>query len=369
LRKLRGRARFYANALTNEQSDLVTQMDGGLTVLWAARAPAILTAAALLCAGLIVALRPFLERYALAQPNARSSHKIPTPQGGGIAVIAATTVVCYGALHFLAADAAALPLAILFAAVILIAAVGVTADIRPIDVAPRLLLQAIAVAVAIYAVPPDLRILPIVPWWVERIALVIGGLWFVNLTNFMDGIDWMTVAETVPITGALAAIGVAGVLPPPAIVVSLALCGAVIGFAFFNRPVATLFLGDVGSLPIGLTLGWLLVLLAGNGGRAAAVLLPLYYVADSTITLVRRTVNRERVWQAHRAHFYQRAADRGFAVIDVVARVFAVNVALAALALATVLLPSPITDTAALTAGAALVGWLLVVLSRGRARA
>ena len=222
-------------------------MDGGLTVLWAARASVILTAAALLCAGLIVALRPFLARYALAQPNPRSSHKIPTLQGGGIAVIAATTVVCYGALYFLAASAPTLPLAILFTAVILIAAVGVTADIRPIDVVPRLLLQAIAVALAIYAVPPDLRILPIVPWWMERIALVIGGLWFVNLTNFMDGLDWMTVAETVPITGALAAIGVTGVLPPQAIVVSLALCGAMIGFAYFNRPVAKLFLGDVAA--------------------------------------------------------------------------------------------------------------------------
>lgn len=341
-------------------------MDGGLTVLWAAQAAAILAAAALFCAALIVALRPFLERYALAQPNVRSSHKIPTPQGGGIAVIAATTVVCYGALHFVAAGAAALPLPILFAAAILIAAVGVAADIHPIDVAPRLLLQAIAVAVAISALPPDLRILPVVPWWAERIALVIGGLWFVNLVNFMDGLDWMTVAETVPITAALAALGVTGVLPPQAIVVSLALCGAMIGFAFFNRPVAKLFLGDVGSLPIGLTLGWLLVLLAGNGGRTAAILLPLYYLADSTITLVRRAINGEKIWLAHRSHFYQRATDRGFAVIDVVARVFAVNIVLAALALTTVLAASRMIDSLALVAGVGVVAWLLFALARGR---
>ena len=68
----------------------------------------------------------------------------------------------------------------------------------------------------------------------------------------MDGLDWMTVAEVVPITAALAVIGLLGSLPPAAIVVSLALCGAMIGFAYFNRPVAKLFLGDVGSLPIGL---------------------------------------------------------------------------------------------------------------------
>ena len=337
------------------------------TALWAICAPAILVAAAFVCAALIVALRPFLARYALAPPNARSSHKIPTPQGGGIAVVAATIAVSYGVWLFPApAAATTTPLTLLFAAVIAIASVGVTADIRPIDVAPRLLLQTFAVAAAIYAVPADLRVLPMLPWWAERVALVVGGLWFVNLVNFMDGLDWMTVAEVVPITAALAAIGLLGMLPPQAIALSLALCGAMIGFAFFNRPVAKLFLGDVGSLPIGLVLGWLLVLLAGNGGRAAAILLPLYYLADSTITLIRRALGGERIWQAHRTHFYQRATDRGFPVIEVVARVFAVNLALAALALATVLMPSRSTDIAALAAGAALVAWLLSAFARGR---
>src|SRR5205814_1338255 len=77
-----------------------------------------------------------------------------------------------------------------------------------------------------------------------------------------------------------------------------------------------------GVSPIGLLLGWLLLVLAGNSGRAAAMLLPLYYLADSTITLLRRAANRETVWQAHRSHFYQRATDRGFRVIEVVVKVF-----------------------------------------------
>src|ERR1700680_2113813 len=108
---------------------------------------------AIACACLIVLIRPWLQRYALAQPNARSSHKIPTPQGGGIAVIAATVVVSACAVLVRLDDAAATPLAMLFAAVILIAGAGVVADIRPVDVAPRLLLQALAVAAVIYALP------------------------------------------------------------------------------------------------------------------------------------------------------------------------------------------------------------------------
>jgi UDP-N-acetylmuramyl pentapeptide phosphotransferase/UDP-N-acetylglucosamine-1-phosphate transferase len=330
---------------------------------------AILAAAAVLSAVLIILLGPWLARYAVAEPNARSSHKLPTPQGGGIAVIGATVLVSGGVLFFSrTAGASILPLVVILAAVLLIAAVGAMADRRPITAAPRLVLQSFAVTAVLATLPPELRLLPVLPWWSERILLLIGTLWFVNLVNFMDGLDWMTVAEVVPITAALAAIGLLGYLPWQDAVISVALCGAMLGFAFFNRPVAKLFLGDVGSLPIGLLLAWLLIVLADSGGRAAAILLPLYYLADSTITLLRRAANREPVWQAHRSHFYQRATDRGFRVTDVVARVFAVNLALAALALATILLPSRTTDISALSAGSALVVWLLIGFARGPRR-
>ncbi|MGB8630504.1 MAG: glycosyl transferase, partial [Xanthobacteraceae bacterium] len=179
-------------------------------------------------------------------------------------------------------------------------------------------------------------------------------------------LDWMTVAEVVPITAALTITGFLGVLPWQDVVLSLALCGAMIGFAFFNRPVATLFLGDVGSLPIGILLGWLLLQLAGSGARTAAVLLPLYYLADSTITLIGRAMKGEPVWQAHRSHFYQRATDHGVRVIEIVARVFIVNVILAALALTTIIVPSPTADVAALSAGSVLVLWLLVTFARSK---
>ncbi|HZC58272.1 MAG TPA: glycosyltransferase family 4 protein [Xanthobacteraceae bacterium] len=330
---------------------------------------AIVAIAALASAVLIIVLRSLLKRYALARPNARSSHQAPTPQGGGIAVVTATIAVSLGMLFQASGETGTVPLAILFAAVILIAIVGVIADIHPYYVVPRFLLQALAVAAVIFALPEELRVMPFLPWWIERVLLVLGGLWFVNLVNFMDGLDWMTVAEVVPVTATLAAIGLIGILPPIlppwAVTVSLSLCGAMIGFAYFNRPVARLFLGDVGSLPIGLMLGWLLVLVAGNGGRAAAILLPLYYLADSTITLLRRIANGEKIWQAHRSHFYQRATDHGFTVIQIVRRVFLVNLVLAALALATVLRPSRELDIAALIAGVMLVAWLLMGFVRG----
>jgi len=328
---------------------------------------AIVLAAAAFSVALIVALGPWLTHYAVARPNSRSSHKEPTPQGGGIAVIGSTILVSGSAL-FLSrpAGASVSSLLVILTAVLLMAVVGVTADKRPIAATPRLVLQSFAIVAVLAILPPDLRLLPVLPWWSERILLLVGALWFVNLVNFMDGLDWMTVVEVVPITAALGAIGLLGYLPWQNAAISLALCGATIGFAFFNRPVAKLFLGDVGSLPIALILGWLLLTLAASGARVAATLLPLYYLADSTITLLRRTANREAIWQAHRSHFYQRATDRGFRVIDVVARVFAVNLMLAGLAVATILLPSRTMEIAALSAGMTVVAWLLIVFARGR---
>jgi UDP-N-acetylmuramyl pentapeptide phosphotransferase/UDP-N-acetylglucosamine-1-phosphate transferase len=320
-----------------------------------------LIVAAVFSSILIVLLRPILRRHALAQPNARSSHREPTPQGGGIAVIAATFVVTIGCIGMLGemSSAAATEVFAVLAATAFIAVVGGIDDLRPMPVVPRLVLQVLAIAVAIAAIPTDLRIVPSMPWWAERLCLLVALVWFVNLVNFMDGIDWMTVAEVVPLTASIVLLGQLATFPSPSTVLALALLGATLGFAPFNKPVAKLFLGDVGSLPIGLLLGWLLLKLARDGEPAAALLLPLYYLADATITLIRRLAAGEPFWQAHRSHFYQRAGDLGFSVPGIVGRVFLTNLALAGLAFLTAAKHDPIVILMSLLIGAALVAWLL----------
>lgn len=342
-----------------------TALAKDVMTMWVVHSAATAAFSAGLCVFLILVLWPWLRRYALAQPNARSSHREPTPQGGGVAVVAATLAgACFGSFNF--GGPIATPLVTLFTAAVIIACIGAADDVRPLAVAPRLLLQALTVAAVIYVIPDRVRVVPVLPWWVERVLLFVAELWFVNLVNFMDGIDWMIVAEVVPITAALAIIGYLGALAPEGVALALALGGAMLGFAYFNRPTARLFLGDVGSLPVGLILGWLLLLVAAGGHLAAALIMPLYFVADTTIVLIWRLVRGESILQAHRTHFYQRATDRGFSVIDVVARVFAANLALGALAVATVVFPGKLNDAAALIVGGALVAWLLVSFTRGR---
>jgi UDP-N-acetylmuramyl pentapeptide phosphotransferase/UDP-N-acetylglucosamine-1-phosphate transferase len=327
---------------------------------------AILVLAAGLSAALIVLLRPLLVRYALARPNARSSHAVPTPQGGGIAVMAATLIAALvGSTLF--PGVSLHELGPVFAAAVLLAVIGVVDDIVIMRALPRLIAQFLAVGAVVSLLPAELRLAPsAVPIVVERAALVVAGVWAVNLTNFMDGIDWMTVAEVVPITIGLTLFGLFGALPTPACVVALALLGAVLGFAPFNRPVARLFLGDVGSLPIGLLLFWLLIMLAGGGYVIAALLLPLYYLADATITLARRASRGENIFEAHRSHFYQHATKSGWPVISVVTRVFAANLMLVALALLSAMANAPIVRLLILIAGGAAVAWLLAWMGRSK---
>ncbi len=331
------------------------------------RAGALLIAAGLASAALILILMPTFTRYALARPNERSSHRTPTPQGGGAAVIAATIVVFVIAESLLPdAGSALAAVAPLGAAVVLLAVVGVVDDIFTVAELPRLVLQAIAVGAVVMTFATDFRVLPMLPLSIERAGEILAGLWFVNLTNFMDGIDWITVAETVPITAGIFLFSLDGAVSPSAGLAALTLCGAMLGFAPFNRPVARLFLGDVGSLPIGLILFFLLLQLAGGGHVAAALLLPLYYLADATITLLLRLSRGENVTKAHRSHFYQLAAIRGIPVMRIVGAVFGVNVVLAVLAAASIAQASARADIAALALGAGMVAALLTVMWRGK---
>jgi UDP-N-acetylmuramyl pentapeptide phosphotransferase/UDP-N-acetylglucosamine-1-phosphate transferase len=336
--------------------------NGALSLMLGALA--IIALAAALSAGLVLMLRPLLARYALARPNARSSHVVPTPQGGGIAVVAATLLTAVAAMTVLSGiDRGAL--APLFAAVILLAVVGAVDDIATTPPLPRLIMQFVAVAAVVSLLPGEIRVVSAIPPLLERALLVVAGVWMVNLTNFMDGIDWMTVVEVVPVTAGIAILALMGALSLSGFVVALALLGATIGFAPFNRPVAKLFLGDVGSLPIGLLLFSLLLELAGRGYGAAALLLPLYYLADATITLIRRAIRGENVIHAHRGHFYQLATARGWSVRAVIARVLVVNVLLVALAIATATTPSWSLQLMALLVGAGLVAGLLALMRRG----
>ncbi len=300
---------------------------------WMIVTGAALGALAVSGAGTPMTLGLLRRRAIFDHPNPRSSHTAPTPRGGGIAVVAALIL----AWVLLGAAAPATSAGLWFALGLGagLALVSWIDDLKSLSPGPRLLAQVIAVGATLQAFGPDELVFQgLLPLAVDRLIAGLLWLWFINLFNFMDGIDGLAGAETVAIglgvlTVALIGQG-AGELGP----FGLVLAAAMLGFLPLNWQPAKIFLGDVGSVPLGFFAGWLLLMLAAHGQWAAALTLPAYYLADASTTLGLRISQGKPFWRAHREHAYQRAVQLGRSHAAVSASVGLVNLALIGLAAA-----------------------------------
>jgi len=275
------------------------------------------------------ALVPLLRRASvLDRPNERSSHAIPTPRGGGIAVVAASLAAW---LVLIAAGMAPLSLLAVTAGAAMLALISWLDDLRGLSPAVRFGAQCAAVALGAVALPQGAVFQGWLPAGLDMTAAALLWVWFVNLYNFMDGIDGIAGSETAAIGIGLALFAIAGIGNDPALAAPAAvIAAAAIGFLVWNWAPARIFLGDVGSVPLGYLLGFLLLAAASRGYWKLALILPLYFLADATITLLRRLLRGERVWLPHREHFYQQAVRRGLGHAAVVRRVIAADAILIA---------------------------------------
>lgn len=261
----------------------------------------------------------------LDRPNERSSHTIAVPRGGGMAVTPAVALV-WIAMAVSSGDSVFLILAVLALGLMGLSWLDDRHGLPPL---PRFAAHVLAVAVGLALLGPDQRVFQgLLPLWGDRLLAGLGWLWFVNLYNFMDGIDGITGAETASLGLGIALVTVIAGLGLGSLPFAAALAAAGLGFLLWNWPPARIFLGDCGSVPLGFLLGALLVSLAAQGQVAAAVILPAYYLADATITLLWRALDREPIWQPHRRHFYQRAVRGGRSHADVTGAILAGNLAL-----------------------------------------
>jgi UDP-N-acetylmuramyl pentapeptide phosphotransferase/UDP-N-acetylglucosamine-1-phosphate transferase len=246
-----------------------------------------------------VAVRVLLSRFArvaLDQPNARSLHERPVPRTGGIAVLLGTAVsLGFGALQLW------LPMLIAFC----LAVVSFLDDLRDMPTAARLGFHfAAAGLLCWYFLSPM--------YLVEMVVLILAVVWITNLYNFMDGADGIAGGMALIGFGAygLAAYSAGHVALA---VLCLAVAAAAAAFLTHNFHPARIFLGDVGSVPLGFLAGGLGIV----GWRDDVwplwfpVLVFAPFIADATITLLKRLIRGDRVWQAHREHYYQRMVRMG----------------------------------------------------------
>lgn len=258
---------------------------------------------ALLLTGLVV---PVLRRGQLLDvPNERSSHSVPVPRGGGLAVMAAV-VLASAAAALTGSEVLWLPLLLAVA----LAVVGLVDDRASLPGAVRLVLQLIAgVATAAWAwatASPDQAL------GLFALVAVVAVAGYVNAFNFMDGINGIS-ALTAVVAGAWWCwIGVDNDLDG-LVTLGAVVAGAMLGFAPWNAPRARVFLGDVGSYGVGFLVVTGGVWAWANGVSALLCLAPLVvYIADTGWVLLKRAAGRRPLMQAHREHVYQQLVDAGW---------------------------------------------------------
>ena len=289
----------------------------------------------------------------LEPPSERGMHTVPVPSGAGVA-IGATILILWplsqrldlGSTHIL-----------LIAALAGLTILSWLDDRHQLPPGLRLGAHILVVALVLGALPTDERIAPAVPLIVERVVLGAAWVWFINLYNFMDGIDGIAGSEGIAVAAGYVAVATAA--PNSAALSDLALivAAACAGYLVWNWHPARVFMGDAGSIALGFLLGWLMIDLALRGLWAAALILPATFAADATLTLLARLWRGEKPWRPHREHFYQRAVLGGAPVPAVVGTISATNGVLIVLAVLSVRYP-----LAALMAAATVVLALLAHL-------
>lgn len=266
-----------------------------------------------------VLLTGFVRSYALKAgmvdvPNHRSSHDTPTPRSGGLSF-----VILYPVLLALFSNTGIMPeISSIFVVTIIggtaIAAVGYWDDRTDVHALYRIMLHTLVVAFVLYHVgAPDIIFPGLfeISNYTAQFLVLLSVIWLLNLFNFMDGIDGLAAVEAVSVLlFAVVLITISNEQSDTFPVYLLLLCALVCGFLVWNWPPAKIFMGDVGSSFLGYIIAMFALLSAHHGYLSlwTWIILLGVFIADSTVTLLTRIVNRETWYEAHRSHAYQRLA-------------------------------------------------------------
>lgn len=264
-------------------------------------------------------------------PNHRSSHQTPVPRGGGIAMLGGILASLLLYVFYYKLDQ---QLLYFISAVLLAATISFLDDISEVKISLRLLIQTIAVWLMMQATPSydHTVLLHFMPLWLEKACVGFGLLAFLNIYNFMDGIDGITASQTIHIaTTTLLFYLFIPIDEPLVLIVAISLIAISLAFLCFNWQPAQIFMGDVGSISLGLICGWLLINLGLHGYLASTIIIPAYYFADGVFIVLRRLYQGEKIWEPHSEHFFQKAARKNKSHSKVVKKIILANLLLATL--------------------------------------
>lgn len=282
-------------------------------------------------------------------PNERSLHSEPTPRSGGVAIIASILIGLMVAWLGFAFVPQSKGISLkLFApaslwivgSIALVTIVSFLDDRKGLSVGLRFVAQTIAAMIVVWGVGLTLSsisipgIKTVMLGWIAVPASIVFLLWMTNLYNFMDGMDGFAGGMTTVGFGFLAYFGWRAGHPFMFLATTVVAMSA-LGFLFHNFPPARIFMGDVGSIPLGFTCGTFMLLGLRDGlfDFWVPILIFSPFILDATVTVLRRAWRRERIWEAHREHYYQRLVLSGWSHRQTVMAEYALMVCCGCLAM------------------------------------
>ena len=277
------------------------------------------------CFSALKKIIPFLKKNSiLDHPSSRGNHEKSMPKGAGIILIPA--VIISVSLYFFIENSINTKWLVFLLSIFFLFLISLIDDIKSLPAILRLIIHSLCVIISVYCMKDDItsflnnmdivikfNISESLLFYLLASLIILSWLWLINLFNFMDGMDGLTALQMIFLALTLNIISLMNHFNNDFQFISLVLFSVFLAFFRHNKPQAKIFLGDSGSIPSGYIAGFILIeSLFKQGPFFPILIILLYFILDSTITLIIRSLNNNNLFSAHSDHFYQKMIRKGY---------------------------------------------------------
>ena len=287
------------------------------------------------CFSALKKIIPFLKKNSiLDHPSSRSNHKKSMPKGGGIIIIPA--IIISISIYFFIEGSINTKWIVFLLSIFFLFLVSLIDDIKSLPAMLRLIIHSLCVIISVYCMKDDIvsflnnmdiiakfNVSESLLFYLLASFIIFSWLWLINLFNFMDGMDGLTALQMIFLALTINFISLINYLDNDFQFLSLVIISVFLAFFRHNKPQAKIFLGDSGSIPSGYIAGFVLAeSLFKQGPFFSILIILLYFILDSTITLIIRSIKYNNLFSAHSDHFYQKMIRKGYSHQYVLRKVF-----------------------------------------------
>lgn len=280
---------------------------------------------------LILSYRDIAKKFGIVdKPDERRNHIGELVRGAGIVILFCSIISYYIYISYYNGNATSTTAMKILLISAVLGIIFFLEDVGSVRTSIRFTAQIVSAILAVYICKDMILVLPNVPYFVNFIIVVIGWVWFMNLYNFMDGIDGMTATNTIFFLLAIILLTSSSMFGAKTDIdgLCISILPTFIAFFLLNRHPAKVIIGDSGSIAFGFILGYIFLNLSNCVGLVIPIIICSYYLFDSSLTLISRITKMENILNPHSKHFFQIAVRGGLKPNQICNIIICVNIAM-----------------------------------------